>query len=319
MVNNSPKISIVTPSFNQGRFIEKTITSVLGQNYPNLEYIIIDGGSTDESVEIIKKYEKRLAYWASEQDRGQSHAINKGFERATGDIFGWLNSDDWYHPGALKAVAEAFAVNPNAGAVVGAGEMYFEEYGNSTLYEPYPLTFKTIFQAIHQHLMQPSCFFTHQAWCDCGPLDETLNLAMDFDLWLRIAKKYHFTTIPQNLSVSLVHKSAKTTALAAQSYADSILVMIRHGGYAEARDVLVDFLDELLIKRKETAYLQNELYYLLRTSGENQSNLANKIRELAEINSALRNSLSWRLTKPIRQLLTFVRKVLINLFITEGK
>jgi glycosyltransferase involved in cell wall biosynthesis len=110
-----PKISIVTPSFNQGRFIEKTILSVIEQDYPNLEYIIIDGGSTDESVEIIKKYEKHLAYWVSEPDRGQSHAINKGFERATGEIFGWLNSDDWYHPGALKALAEAFAANPEAG------------------------------------------------------------------------------------------------------------------------------------------------------------------------------------------------------------
>jgi glycosyltransferase involved in cell wall biosynthesis len=111
-----PKISIVTPSFNQGRFIEKTILSVIEQDYPNLEYIIIDGGSTDESVEVIKKYDQHLAYWVSEPDRGQSHAINKGFERATGEIFGWLNSDDWYHPGALKAVAEAFAANPEAGA-----------------------------------------------------------------------------------------------------------------------------------------------------------------------------------------------------------
>jgi glycosyltransferase involved in cell wall biosynthesis len=91
-----PKISIVTPSFNQGMFLEKTILSVLEQGYPNLEYIIIDGGSSDNSVEIIKKYEKHLAYWESEPDQGQSHAINKGFERATGEIFGWLNSDDWY-------------------------------------------------------------------------------------------------------------------------------------------------------------------------------------------------------------------------------
>jgi GT2 family glycosyltransferase len=109
-----PKISIVTPSFNQGKFLEKTILSVLEQGYPNLEYIIIDGGSTDNSVEIIRKYENRLAYWVSEPDCGQSNAINKGFERATGEILGWLNSDDWYHPGALKAVAEVFRVHPNA-------------------------------------------------------------------------------------------------------------------------------------------------------------------------------------------------------------
>ncbi|NVO00781.1 MAG: glycosyltransferase, partial [Geobacteraceae bacterium] len=129
-----PKITIVTPSYNQGRFLEKTILSVLDQGYPNLEYIVIDGGSTDESVEIIKKYADRLTYWVSEPDRGQSHAINKGFERATGEIFGWLNSDDWYHPGALQAVAEAFAANPDVGAVVGAGEMVDEE-GKQLIYK----------------------------------------------------------------------------------------------------------------------------------------------------------------------------------------
>src|SRR5512134_129792 len=140
MNGTSPKISIVTPSFNQGKYLERTIRSVIEQDYPNLEYIIIDGGSTDESVEIIRKYEKHLAYWVSEPDRGQSHAINKGFDRATGEIFGWLNSDDWYVPGALKAVAEAFAANPEAGAVVGAGEMVDEEGKLVLRCEPFEVT-----------------------------------------------------------------------------------------------------------------------------------------------------------------------------------
>ena len=106
---NYPKISIVTPSFNQGIFLEATIQSVLNQNYPNLEYIVIDGGSTDNSVKIIKKYEKYLSYWVSESDRGQSHAINKGFTISTGEIMGWLNSDDLYTSGALNHVANVFS------------------------------------------------------------------------------------------------------------------------------------------------------------------------------------------------------------------
>ena len=115
------KISIVTPSYNQGHFIEETIKSVLDQQYSNLEYIIIDGGSTDNSVEVIKKYAKHLTYWVSEPDRGQSHAINKGFHRATGECLTWLNSDDWYVNDALKVFADGLQSNPHFGMVVGAG------------------------------------------------------------------------------------------------------------------------------------------------------------------------------------------------------
>ena len=110
-MNQLPKISIITPSFNQGKYIEQTIQSVLQQDYPDLEYIIIDGGSTDETVDVIKKYKKHLACWVSEPDNGQAHAINKGLKIATGGIFNWLNSDDYLEPGALKAVAHAFLKN----------------------------------------------------------------------------------------------------------------------------------------------------------------------------------------------------------------
>ena len=118
-MKNFPKISIVTPSYNQAEFLERTILSVLNQDYPNLEYIIIDGGSTDGSVEIIKKYEKYLAYWVSEKDKGQSDAINKGFQKSTGDILAWLNSDDTYLSGTLFKVVKAFQENPNADLIFG--------------------------------------------------------------------------------------------------------------------------------------------------------------------------------------------------------
>src|SRR4051794_2419788 len=104
-----PRITIVTPSFNQGQYLEQTLRSVLDQGYPNLEHIVVDGGSTDESVEVIKRYADRLAWWVSEKDAGQSDAINKGFARATGDVYGYINSDDFLYPGALEAVAKAYA------------------------------------------------------------------------------------------------------------------------------------------------------------------------------------------------------------------
>ena len=114
-----PKISIVTPSFNQGKYIEQTIQSVLDQDYPNLEYIIIDGGSTDETVEIIKKYEHKIHYWVSEPDKGQTDGINKGFAKCTGEIFNWINSDDYYEPGTFYKLAKLFTEHPYVDVVCG--------------------------------------------------------------------------------------------------------------------------------------------------------------------------------------------------------
>src|SRR5579859_2701917 len=114
------RITIVTPSLNQAAYLERTISSVLDQGYPELEYLVFDGGSTDGSVEILRRYADQIAYWESEQDRGQSHALNKGFERATGELVGWINSDDYYRPGAFAAAAEAFEANPEAEWVCGA-------------------------------------------------------------------------------------------------------------------------------------------------------------------------------------------------------
>ena len=154
-----PKISIVTPSYNQGQYLEKTIRSVLEQGYPNLEYIIIDGGSTDHSVEIIKRYEKYLKYWESEADRGQSHAINKGFEHATGDLFAWLNSDDYYMDDVFQRVAEIYQANLDAGAFIGAGQ-FVNELGEVTGYrEPTDVCLKSLYKWMNIfHFMQPSCF-----------------------------------------------------------------------------------------------------------------------------------------------------------------
>jgi glycosyltransferase involved in cell wall biosynthesis len=179
-----PKISIVTPSYNQGQFIEETIRSVLLQGYPNLEYIIIDGGSTDGSVEIIKKYEPWLTYWVSEKDRGQSHAINKGFARATGEIMAWLNSDDIYAPEALNKVAKALYGKKRTLLVGASISTNNPDRLEGKLDCRHPSWSELLYDV--KTFPQPSVFWTRDLWEQTGGLDEDLDLVMDYDLWLRM-------------------------------------------------------------------------------------------------------------------------------------
>jgi glycosyltransferase involved in cell wall biosynthesis/GT2 family glycosyltransferase len=228
-----PKISIVTPSYNQGRFIEQTIRSVLLQGYPNLEYIIIDGGSSDGTVEIIRKYQDGLAHWVSEADRGQSHAINKGFAYATGEILAWLNSDDYYLPGSLLAVSQYQELLLNADVFCG-GAIQVDAEGR-VAFEKYPpgLTFQEMLEWSSRYLPQSSCFFRREAWEKFGPLDEHLSFQMDYDLWLRMAKKgAQFVRISALLSAYVRHDAAKTAAegFIAERHAEKLMVLCRHGG-----------------------------------------------------------------------------------------
>lgn len=234
-----PKISIVTPSYNQGAYLERTIRSVLEQDHPNLEYIIIDGGSTDGSVDIIKFYEDKIAYWVSEPDSGQSAAINKGFSRATGELFGWLNSDDYLLPRALATVAEMHRENPAAGACVGAGE-YVDAKGRVLLHkEPAEVSLESLYEWLDVfHFMQPSCFFTREAWNRAGGLDESVHVAMDVDLWLKIARHYSFVRSNVTFSRSLVHTAAKTASHRYFSEIDTAFVIMRHGGEKQARQAI---------------------------------------------------------------------------------
>lgn len=178
-----PKISIVTPSFNQGQFIEATILSILNQGYPNLEYIIIDGGSTDNTVEIIKKYEKYISYWISETDNGQTDAINKGFEKCTGEIFNWLNSDDIMMPNALFTITKHFIENENVSCVTGLEDRFINDkivnrsFGTSIE--------STIEETITKaHIDQPSTFFRKNSIHSVFPLHEGLKYCMDSYLWI---------------------------------------------------------------------------------------------------------------------------------------
>ena len=243
MVNSYPTISIVTPSYNQGAYLEKTILSVLDQEYPNIEYIVIDGGSTDKSPDIIKKYEKHLKYWVSEQDRGQSHAINKGFSHATGDLLAWLNSDDYYMRGVLRTFATMAITNPEASVFVGSGRV-IDETGNILCYvePPQPITIETLYRWMNGgDFMQPSSIFRRTAWERVGPLDENVHIALDVDLWLRMAKAgCRFVSIDSLLSTALRHENAKTTAFKHFMVIDCAIVVMRHGGENAARSYLED-------------------------------------------------------------------------------
>jgi len=187
-----PKLSIVTPSFNQAEFLEQTICSVLDQQYPNLEYIIIDGGSSDGSVEIIQKYERYLAFWSSEQDRGQYHAINKGFEHSTGEIMAWINSDDMYCPWAFKTVGSIFNQVPGCRWLTTLNAFYWNRDG-------FPAGIRSVggysapafcdgqnakFGSIRSgFIQQESTFWRRDLWQEVGGLDLSFQMAGDFDLW----------------------------------------------------------------------------------------------------------------------------------------
>jgi len=182
-----PRISIVTPSYNQGRFLEETIRSVLLQNYPNLEYIVMDGGSTDQSIEIIKRYEDWIDYWVSEDDGGQSKAINTGIQRASGEIVNWMNSDDCLVEGALRRVANAYRTSPEAVAWVGACNFTHEDGEIYQVAAPVVGT-RSAFANwggpdsdpnCSAWVGQPSCFFSRSAFLQVGGLNPDLHFTMD--------------------------------------------------------------------------------------------------------------------------------------------
>ncbi len=181
-----PKITVVTPSLNQDKYLEATILSVIGQNYSNLEYIIIDGGSTDNSIEIIKKYDKQLTYWVSEKDNGLYDAVQKGFEKSSGEIMCWINSDDMLHPGSLNVVASIFMQHPDVSWIQGIPTVFDEQdrtvfVKNLRYWSKYDY-----FVGDKEHIQQESCFWRHSLWFKAGGFVNTkMKLAGDYELWLR--------------------------------------------------------------------------------------------------------------------------------------
>jgi glycosyltransferase involved in cell wall biosynthesis len=221
---NLPKITIITPSFNQGQFIEQTIRSVLLQNYPNLEYIIIDGGSTDNTLEIIKKYSDFITYWVSEKDNGQSDAINKGLKYATGDVFNWLNSDDYYLPNTLLTVGQFFHKNPKINVLCGHEKVLLPDDSLTSTTNP-PTTVKgTLEETIAiANICQPPTFFRLSAFKQLGELSDKLHFCMDADLWLRYLCLFGLENVEKTatiFNVFRVHTEAKSSSKKHIYYAD---------------------------------------------------------------------------------------------------
>ena len=237
-----PKVSIVTPSFNQGRFLEQTIRSVLDQDYPNLEYIIIDGKSTDESVSIIQKYAPRLAHWVSELDRGQADALNKGFARATGDIVAWVNSDDFYYPGAIAAAVAAFHDNPDLGLVYGRGNRVNEQGERISEFEATrPFDLEALVEGI-DYILQPTTFMRRQALRDVGPLDRGMHYAFDWDLWIRLGKRFPVKMLDSVLAASREYAATKTSSGGFRRTEEIRRLVLRHTG----NELSVGYLNYLL-------------------------------------------------------------------------
>lgn len=197
--SNWPKISIVTPSFNQGEFLEETIKSVLSQNYPNLEYFIIDGGSTDNSVDVIKKYEKHLTYWETKPDNGMYHAIKKGFDLSTGEVMGWINSDDKIHPNSLSILGEVFNSFPKIEWLTGTPST-LDKYGRVVWVNSYLKWSKYSFlvDEYHPSIQQESTFWRKSLWEKAQGFSLDYQYAGDFELWMRFfnyAELYRISTI----------------------------------------------------------------------------------------------------------------------------
>lgn len=228
-IRNKPLVSIVTPSYNQARFLDETMKSVLDQDYPNLEYLVVDGGSTDDSLEIIQRYASRLAWWVSEPDSGQTDAINKGFSHAKGDILAWLNSDDIYQPGAISEAVAFLVENPEVGMVYGDVNFIDENGKVIGKFAARQTDYRRLRRG-YVHIPQQAAFFRADLWRQVGPLDPSFYFAMDYDLWVRLAKITRLVYYPRLWANFRLHGSGKTIAADDRCWPEMLRVHYREGG-----------------------------------------------------------------------------------------
>ena len=225
-MNALPRISIVTPSYNQGQFIEQTILSVLNQNYPNLEYIVIDGGSTDDTVSILKKYSDKLTYWVSEKDSGQSHAINKGIKYCTGDVFNWLNSDDFLQPGALHHIGLEYSKQPYTALCCRVSVLDNRDFHH--VRKPSYLGSNPEDSVARFNINQEGTWWALDAVKLAGGVNESLHYCMDLNLWFQLLLSHPFETFRTSdviVSNFRRHEAAKSTMESKTTFIDSAFVL----------------------------------------------------------------------------------------------
>ena len=228
-MKKEPLVTIVTPSYNQAAYIEETIQSVLNQDYKNIQFIIVDGASTDGSVDLIKKYQNKISIWISESDRGQTDAINKGFSLARGEIIGWLNSDDTLLQYAVSEAVQFLVDNPTVGLVYGDAN-YID--GDSEVIGKFPAAQTSLKKLLrgYVHIPQQASFFRKSLWDRVGPLDPSFYFAMDYDLWVRLASVSEIKYLPRLWANFRLHADAKTISADDRCWPEMLRVHYRDGG-----------------------------------------------------------------------------------------
>lgn len=241
--DQSLRFSVVVPTLNQGDTIEDTLRSILEQDYTNVEIIVADGGSRDGTAAVLDRYRPQLARVIEGPDRGQSDAINKGFRAASGDILCWLNSDDYFLPGALRRVADRFAADPAVRFVVGAGDVISKDHGFLRHIPALPMTEATLLNWKNdQWVMQQCCFWSRSLWQEVGGVDENLHLLMDYDLWFRLSRATEAALIAEKLAVMRYHPDVKTVRHRSKSSEELAYVYAKNGALQSLRDLVADLV-----------------------------------------------------------------------------